>query len=74
MNHELAQRIDGVAWALMTLAAELEVRGHLDGDSYCRSLAHRAENREDNGLPASAFVLREMAGHLNDARVARLGR
>lgn len=67
----LAQRIDGVAWALMHLTAHLERTGRLDGDSYCQSLVHQAESRENNGLPVSAFVLREMAERLEEARHAR---
>lgn len=70
----LAQRIDGLAWALMQLTAHLECAGRLDGGSYCRSLAHQAESRERNGLPVSAFVLREMAEHLEEARHARQSR
>ena len=73
-NNELAERIDGIAWALMLLTAQLETSGHLDGASYCQSLEHRAENRADNGLHAAAFVLREIAQHLDEARSVRQSR
>lgn len=70
----LLGKIDGVARAFMLFATSQEVRGNLDGVSYCRNLRLMAAARDhDPRLAVSAGVLKEIAGELEQARMRRKG-
>lgn len=74
---ELAARIDGVAWVLMSLIAQLEMDRRLDGDRFCDNLRNTAEGRgRFPGLERSAGMIRRIADDIDAARSARqtLGR
>lgn len=71
---ELAGRIDGVAQAVLRLAAQLEMAQLMDGPRLCSAWrqvrpVHLAE--VDAQLLASRHVLHQMADLLDEARLAR---
>jgi len=70
----LAERIDGVAWAVMLLTAELEQARLLDGDHYCKWLRDRAEIQLRHESVGSALMLEGMATQLDGAREHRQSR
>jgi len=71
----LAQRIDGVAWVLMSLIAQLEIDGRLNGADLCSSLRCTAAGRGRHlGLDGSAAVIQEIADRVDSARNARQSR
>lgn len=68
----LLGKIDGVALAFMLFATNQEVRGNLDGVTYCQDLRLMAAARDlDPRLVVSAGVLKEIAGELEQARMRR---
>lgn len=76
MNDEqyqaLVGKIDGLARAFMLFITGQEERGNLDGNAYCRDLRLWAAARDQHpGLAASAAVMRQIAGDLEQARMRR---
>lgn len=72
VDAELAQRIDGVAWVLMALIADLEKRELVDGERFCEALRRTADmRRQAVGLEIAAQVIEEVAGQLDAARQSR---
>ena len=69
---ELAQRIDGVAWVLMSLVAQLEIDGHLNSAELCNNLRNTAAGRGRHPeLAQSAATIREIADGIDAARSVR---
>jgi len=71
--NELAGRIEGLANAVMFLAADLEERGIIDGHRYSESLREMADVLcfEGAHLEAARRTLREMAKDMDGARNRR---
>lgn len=69
---ELAARIDGVAWVLKSLIAELEMSGRLDGPGFCDRIRASGRGREIHaGLERSGQLIQLIADDLDAARANR---
>lgn len=68
---ELAGRIDGVARALMTLCATLEVHGVIDGPSYTAALRGVGRAPLHLANQVSLHTLAQIADQLDAARAIR---
>jgi len=71
---ELAGRVDGVARAVMHLAAALEMQGVIDGPHLSRMWRASVQPQAQGALLASRCVLQEMADRLDEARAVRQSR
>ena len=69
---ELAARIDGVAWVLKSLIADLEMSGCLDGPGFCNRIRATGHQRESHtGLERTGLQIQMIAAALDAARATR---
>lgn len=66
----LAERFDGLAYVVMRLVADLEMREMLDGARFCAELKAMAAGRR-NVSEVSASTIEQFATRLDDARETR---
>lgn len=72
---QLAGTVEGLAYALMALVADLEQRGLIDGDRYCQTLLARADDirsrpefHDCRELKSEALTLHELTAVLDGLR------
>lgn len=68
---EMAARIDGVARAVLQLAAALEISGAVDGERLAQAWRGAVAEGATQALQSSQRVLHDMAGRLDEARRVR---